>query len=172
MIPPTAFSDETMDPLLDDLEQALIGLGVGFDIEDFLVIVEELLYNAVQHSGKGGGTFALNAIGDRLLARVEDDGVGIHQTMARNYPDISEGEALSKAFTGGSTATGFEGRGGGLFLTLRYTNQHSGCLLTMYTGELGYIGVAGKGKLVASSGFSHQGVLAELSAPASAVAVD
>lgn len=163
--PPTSFNDETLDTLVDDLDQTLCRLEVGFDTEDFLVIVEELLYNAVQHSGEGGGVLTLDVVGDYLLVKVEDSGVGIYRTMARNYPDISEGEALSKAFVGGATSTGFEGRGGGLFLTLRYTAQHPGCLLTLYTGELGFVGVDGRGKLVASSGVSRQGVLVELSAP-------
>ena len=87
--------------------------------------------------------------------------------MARNHPDISEGEAVVKAFMGGATSTGFAGRGGGLYLTLRYTRQVPGCLLNLYTNEVAYVGLNGRGKLLASSGFSHQGVLVEMMVPLS-----
>lgn len=165
IVPPTPFGDETIDALLDDTEQALQDLGVEMDVEAFLTIIEELVYNAIQHSGKAGGVFALDLVDDQLLARVEDSGVGIRSTMARNYPDISEAEAVLKAFVGGATSTGFEGRGGGLYLTLRYTRQVPGCLLNLYTNEVAYVGLDGKGKLLASSGFSHQGVLVEMMVP-------
>ena len=153
--------------MLDDIEQALQDLGVEMDIEAFLTIIEELVYNAIQHSGEAGGIFALDLVDDQLLAKVEDSGVGIPTTMARRYPDISGGEAVLKAFVGGATSTGFEGRSGGLYLTLRYTRQVPGCLLNLYTGEVAYVGLYGNGKLLASSGFAHQGVLVEIMVPLS-----
>ena len=167
VIPPTRFDDETIDTLLDDTEQALQELGVEMDTEAFLVIIEELAYNAMQHSGEAGGIFALDIVDDQILAKVEDSGVGIRSTMSRNYPDISEGEAVLKAFMGEATSTGFESRGGGLYLTLGYTRQVPGCLLNLYTGEVVYVGLNGRGKLLASSGFSHQGVLVEIMVPLS-----
>ncbi len=126
VIPPTRFDDETIDTLLDDTEQALQELGVEMDTEAFLVIIEELAYNAMQHSGEAGGIFALDIVDDQILAKVEDSGVGIRSTMSRNYPDISEGEAVLKAFMGGATSTGFESRGGGLYINTRIHQASAG----------------------------------------------
>ena len=165
LVEPTPFDEFTVDALLTETEDALNDLGSEIDVDAFLTVLEELAYNAIQHSGKNGGLFALDLVDDQLVGRVEDSGVGIKSTMSRNYPDISEEDALLRAFAGGGTSTGFSGRGGGLYLTLRYTMQVLGCLISLFTNEVAYMGLDGEGKVVASSGFSHQGVLVEVMVP-------
>ena len=163
LISPTEFDDQTKDYLLKEAEQFLYELGKGIDVDAFLSSVRELMFNVVQHSGEEGGVFALEADKRLVVARVEDGGVGIHHNMSQAHPGLSEPETLIKALERGGTSTGYAMRGFGLFWAVVYTEETSGALLVLTTGEVACMAMNGEPKLISTSGDFHQGVIAELS---------
>lgn len=80
------------------------------DAETVMTVVEELLDNAIRHSGERAGFLTLERIADSVMARVQDDGVGIHHNMAAE----SEEQSVARAFLPGpeGTSTGEPTRGG------------------------------------------------------------
>ena len=68
------------------------------------------MFNVVQHSGAEGGLFALETEEGQVVARVGDNGVGIHHNMTGAYPGLSESETLLKALERGGTSTGYTTR--------------------------------------------------------------
>lgn len=130
-----------------------------------MTVVEELLDNAIRHSGEQAGFFTLERIADSVMARVRDEGVGIHHNMAAESEELS----VTRAFLPGpeGTSTGEPTRGGGLYLAAYYTGVIEGLSLCLYTGNTCYIAEYGEGYALSGSGDFHQSVLVEVIAPVS-----
>ena len=165
LIPPTRFDDNTKDELLDSAESLVFELGGGLDVDAVLSIVRELMFNVVQHSGEGEGSFSLESDEYQVVARVEDSGVGIHHNMSLAYPGLSELETLMKALERGGTSTGYNTRGFGLFWAVMYTEAIPGAFFVLTTGETACMALEGESRIVSTSGDFHQGVAAELCVP-------
>jgi len=133
------------------------------DVETVLDVLEELMDNAVRHSGEKGGSLSLLRYGRKLVARVEDSGVGIHRNMAT----ASEERSVELAFEPGpvGTSTGSPMRGGGLWLALQSTAENPRLTLCLHTGSTVYAASNGEGYATSGSGDYHQGVLVELMCP-------
>lgn len=128
--------------------------------------VRELADNALYHSGAGNGWCAVEGIDDKLAVTVQDQGMGIHQSMRRLYADIDERQALLFAFGGGVPATGEPTRGLGLKMVLNYTQTGSTILLE--TGGAALVGIDGQGRVIGKSTQQIKGVTATFSSPARA----
>ena len=135
------------------------------DIDTVLGVAEELMDNVVRHSGEGVGYFTLLRSGDKVVARVEDSGVGIHHNMAAASEELSVELAFQPGPVG--TSTGSWMRGGGLYLALEATAAIPELSLSLYTGDTSYAASTGRGYATSGSGDFHQGVLVELICPVS-----
>ena len=135
------------------------------DIDTVLQVIEELMDNAVRHSGEGDGYFTLMRSGEKVVARVEDSGVGIHHNMAAASEELSVELAFQPGPAG--TSTGSWMRGGGLCLALESTAAIPELSLCLYTGNTSYAASNGHGYVTSGSGDFHQGVLVELMCPVS-----
>ena len=62
LVAPAPFDEQALAAMLDDTEQALADLGVEMDIEAFLVVVEELAYNAMQRGWRETPTPQVTAL--------------------------------------------------------------------------------------------------------------
>lgn len=123
------------------------------------------MFNVLQHSGEGQGSFSLEADEGQIFARVEDSGVGIHHNMSQAYPGLSEPESLLKALERGGTSTGYTTRGFGLFWAVMYTESVPGAFFVLTTGDTACLALEGEGRITSTSGDFHQGVAAELCVP-------
>ena len=94
------------------------------DIDTLIGVIEELMVNAVEHSGEGGGVVTLLRVGDTMTLRVEDSGVGIHHNKAAASEEMSVARAFQPGPEGTSSGSGF--RDGGLVLTVVGTTQIPG----------------------------------------------
>lgn len=137
------------------------------DIDTLLGVMEELMENAVEHSGEGGGAVALLRFGDTVTARVEDSGVGIHHNMAAGSEGLSVERAFQPGPVGTSTKTGY--RGGGLVMAVAATAQVPGLILHLQSGATGYAAANGQGYANGGRGDFHQGVLVELICPVASI---
>lgn len=133
------------------------------DIDTLTGVIEELMVNAVEHSGEGGGVVTLLRVGDTMTLRVEDSGVGIHHNMAAASEEMSVARAFQPGPEGTSSGSGF--RGGGLVLAVAGTTQIPGLTLYLQTGATSYVAANGVGYVNGGSGDFHQGVLVELIVP-------
>ena len=156
------FTEADIDGLLESAERILAGQDERIDIDGFLLVVEELMDNVVRHSGKSGGDFTIELVGEYIVARVEDRGVGIHHNMSRQYSGLSEDRAVALAFQPGMASNGVSAPRRGLSLVAGHTALASGATLCLYTGESCYVVNGGEGTVLPSSGDFHRGVLAEL----------
>lgn len=126
--------------------------------------VRELADNALFHSGADNGWCAVEEIDDQLAVTVQDQGMGIHQSMRRLYADIDERQALLLAFGGGVSATGDPIRGLGLKMVLDYTQ--TGAALLLETGGSAFVGTDGQGRVIGKSTQQIKGVTATFCSPA------
>ena len=136
------------------------------DIETVLEVLEELMDNVVRHSGKEGGFLSLFRCQRKLVARVEDFGVGVHHNMGASSEELSVELAFEPGPVG--TSTGSPMRGGGLWLALQSTAENPGLTLHLHTGSTVYTASNGTGFVTSGSGDFHQGVLVDLVHPAQA----
>lgn len=157
------FSSLDVDDVLSSAHDAWSEVDHVLDIEAVLHVVEELMDNAVRHSGLGGGSLLIEQVADSVLARVEDVGVGIHHRMAAG----SEEQSVALAFQPGpeGTSTGSPTRGGGLVLAVRYTALVPDMALCLQSGQAVYTAEGGRGYLATGSGDVHQGVLVDIVVP-------
>ena len=130
------------------------------DIDTLIGVIEELMVNAVEHSGEGGGIMTLVRLGDTMTLRVEDSGVGIHHNMAAASEEMSVVRAFHPGPEGTSSGSGF--RGGGLVLAVAGTAQIPGLTLCLQSGATSYVAANGAGYVNGGTGDFHQGVLVEL----------
>ena len=135
------------------------------DLGEVEAVVEELLDNTLRHSGPGAGTVSLLRCNQRIVARVEDSGVGIHHNMAAASDEISVELAFEPGPLGTSTGSGL--RGGGLWLAKAATAAVPGLTLALYSGNTCYTASNGEGRICSGSGDFHQGVIVELICPLS-----
>ena len=133
------------------------------DARRLVIIARELADNALYHSGQGGGWCMVGTTEERLVVTVKDEGVGIHATMRRAYPDIDENLAVTAAFSGGVTSEASPIRGLGLMMVLAYTE--TGANLLLETGGVAFVGIGGRGQMVGKSTQSVEGVTAMLDVP-------
>ena len=150
----------------DTVGEVIRGLGEAVssmvdDSRGLLNAVRELADNAVFHSGVGHGWCIAEEADGSLAITIRDDGMGLHGSMKRNYPDIDEALAVRSAFRGGVSSTAGEARGLGLMMVLGYTN--TGATLLLETGGTSFVGVGGKGHVLGKSTQQVQGVTATLS---------
>lgn len=88
---------------------------------DLLTVLEELLLNAREHGKPPVRLFLSKRIGGTLYFTIDDQGVGIHETIPHN-PNLSDTRNKSPssivrlACEEGITGTGQKGRGVGLYL--------------------------------------------------------
>ena len=157
-----AFDTATMERVLTDVARVWGEADTLLDIDTVIGAVEELMDNAVEHSGNSGGQVTVLRDNFQVAAIVEDGGCGIHANMQAE----SEGRSVELAFQPGSTSTGAGQRGGGLWLVLTATAIVPDLTVHLHTGRTSYTASNGHGRLTANGTF-HQGVLAELSAPLS-----
>ena len=143
---------------LGDLVEGLVE-----DARRLVIVVGELADNALQHSGQDGGWCSVVTTENRLVVTIQDQGVGIHASMRRAYPDIEEGLAVAAAFSGGVTSEVGPIRGLGLMMVLSYTE--TGADLLLETGGVAYVGIGGRGQLVGKSTQHVDGVTAMLQVP-------
>ncbi|MDE0375740.1 MAG: hypothetical protein OXK16_07235 [bacterium] len=129
------------------------------EIDTLTGVIEELMVNAVEHSG-GGGVVTLLRIGATVTLRVKESGVGIHHNMAAASEEISVARAFQPGPEGTSSGSGF--RGEGLVLAFAGPTQIPGLTLYLQSGATSYVAANGVGYVNGGSGDFHQGVLVEL----------
>ncbi|MCE2528373.1 MAG: ATP-binding protein [Acidimicrobiia bacterium] len=159
------FGTDTIGDVLNAASLVWGGEDHLLDVETIMEAIEEVMDNAVRHSGQDGGAFTLSRSGDKMVARVEDSGVGIHHNMAAASEELSVEFAFRPGPVG--TSTGSRRRGGGLVLALDATASIPQMTLCLYTGHTSYTASNGKGYVTSGSGDFHQGVLVEMTCPIS-----
>ena len=155
------FDADTIRSVMVEVRQLLDG--IVSDGPRLMTMARELADNAVYHSGRGGGWCAVERSAHHLTVVIRDRGVGIHQSLRESYSDLSEREALRRVFGGGVSATADPDRGLGLRMVLDHTTR--GPTLLLETGGVAFVGVGGRGRVVAKSTQRVEGVLATLRAP-------
>lgn len=130
------------------------------DARRLVIVARELADNAIYHSGQDRGWCIVGKTEDRLVVTIRDDGVGIHATMRKAYPDLEEGLAVRAAFSGGVTSEAGPVRGLGLMMVLAYTE--TGASLLLETGGVAFVGIGGAGHMVGKSTQHVEGVTAIL----------
>lgn len=128
-----------------------------------MLMVRELMDNAVYHSGESGGWCAVERSDNHLTVVIQDRGVGIHRSLHDLYSDIDERKAVRWVFGGGVSATADPDRGLGLKMVLDYTRR--GTTLLLETGGVAFVGIDGRGRVISKSTQRVEGVVAMLNVP-------
>ena len=104
--------------------------------------LEELMDNAVEHSGNSGGRVTVLRDNSQVAAIVEDGGCGIHANMQAE----SEGRSVELGVSSQvGTSTGAGQRGGGLWLVLTATAIVPDLTVHLHTGRTSYTASHGRG---------------------------
>ena len=112
------------------------------DARRLVIVARELADNAIYHSGQGRGWCIVGKTEEYLVVTIRDEGVGIHATMRKAYPDLEEGLAVAAAFSGGVTSEAGPIRGLDLMMVLAYTE--TGANLLMETGSVAFVGIVNR----------------------------
>lgn len=113
------------------------------DLDQVLYVVEELIDNALDHSGQSQVELSVQSRGPTLIVTVSDSGVGIYRRVSERHPNMNEAEAVRWAFGAGNTTTNAP-RGYGLAESAALT-EREGYALLLETG--GVCIVASDGEL-------------------------
>ena len=93
---------------------------------DDLTALERVLFELclnVQQWAEAPGKVVIERDTSHIIITVHDDGVGIPTTMRRAFPDLSNEEAVDRAFAVGGTSSGQRWRGFGLAGAVDLSNR-------------------------------------------------
>ena len=147
------FDEDTLPGVLDD------AIGVLADhirpVDGLRDALRHLMDNAVRHSGERRGVFTLGRVGDRMVARVEDQGVGMCSTSEGDPDERSVADVFKPGLTPLS----------GLQKVVAFTAKAPGLVMSLASGTDGYIARDGQGHGLLYRGCSPNGTMAELLIP-------
>ena len=124
-------------------------------------VIYELCLN-VLHWSRAQGTVFVEQLGECWLVTVQDDGVGIPETMRTRYPDLSNERAIDDAIKAGVTASGESWRGYGLGSALELTNR-AGFSVHLSSRDIAVLMIDGRVILGGKSGGAVVGTIVQVS---------
>ena len=122
------------------------------DLDQVLYVTEELVDNALDHSGESQVHLSFQSRGPTLIVTISDSGVGIYRRVKARHPHMNESEAVKWAFGSGNTTTNAP-RGYGLAESAALT-EREGFALLLETGGVGI--VASEGNIYIASKSSNR----------------
>lgn len=131
----------------------------GDDLQ-VLATVYELCLNVSQWSQAEGSVFVEQSE-DHAIITIQDDGVGIPETMRARYPDLSNARAVAGAIEPGVTASGKAWRGYGLS-SLVYLSERDGFSVCLTSRDIAVWMTDGRVTFGGKSGGSIRGTMVQI----------